>query len=66
MPAPIKPQQVHFYMKTKESGSSQETAAAKAGISTRTARRIDNGTHRPQRGRPSNSHFKEKVEMKGL
>ncbi|KAI9129229.1 hypothetical protein [Acaryochloris sp. CCMEE 5410] len=52
MPAPIKPQQVHLYMQTKQSGSSQETAAAKAGISTRTAHRIDSGTHRPQRGRP--------------
>lgn len=52
MPAPIKPQQVHLYMKTKQSGSSQETAAAKAGISTRTAHRIESGTHRPQRGRP--------------
>ena len=52
MPAPIKPQQVQLYMKTKQSGSSQETAAAKAGISSRTARRIDSGSHRPQRGRP--------------
>lgn len=52
MPAPIKSQQVQLYMKTKKSGSSQETAAAKAGISSRTARRIESGSHRPQRGRP--------------
>lgn len=52
MPAPIKYQQVQLYMKTRQSGSSQETAAAKAGISPRTARRIESGTHRPQRGRP--------------
>ena len=52
MPAPIKHQQVRLYMKTKDSGSSQETSAAKAGISPRTARRIESGTHRPNRGRP--------------
>lgn len=39
-------------MKAKTLGLSQETAAAKAGISSRTARRIESGTHRPQRGRP--------------
>ncbi|MEL6321915.1 MAG: IS21 family transposase, partial [Cyanobacteria bacterium J06626_14] len=41
-------------MKSKESGCTQETAAAKAGISERSARRIEQGTHRPQRGRPHN------------
>lgn len=39
-------------MKAKDSGQTQQTAAAKAGMSDRTARRIDSGTHRPQRGRP--------------
>jgi len=39
-------------MKAKESSCAQTTAAAKAGISVRTARRIDKGEHRPQRGRP--------------
>lgn len=39
-------------MKAKESGLGQETAAAKAGISVRTASRIENGTHQPKRGRP--------------
>lgn len=39
-------------MKAKQLGQSQQTAAAKAGISPRTARRIESGTHRPQRGRP--------------
>lgn len=39
-------------MKARESGCSQQTSAAKAGISTRTARRIDRGEHCPQRGRP--------------
>lgn len=39
-------------MKAKQLGHSQQTAAAKAGISPRTARRIESGTHRPQRGRP--------------
>lgn len=39
-------------MKAKQSGSAPETAAAKAGISARTAHRIESGTHRPNRGRP--------------
>jgi hypothetical protein len=39
-------------MKAKQLGQSQQSAAAKAGISPRTARRIDNDSHRPQRGRP--------------
>lgn len=52
MPAAIYSKQVELYMEAKGKGLSQQTAAAKAGISTRTARRIDNGSHRPQRGRP--------------
>lgn len=39
-------------MKAKKSGYSQQTAAAKAGVSARSARRIESGTHCPQRGRP--------------
>lgn len=39
-------------MKAKQLGRSQQTAAAKAGISPRTARRIESGSHRPKRGRP--------------
>jgi hypothetical protein len=39
-------------MNAKEKGHSQQTSAAKAGISRRTAQRIENGTHRPKRGRP--------------
>ena len=52
VPAAIYPKQVELYMKAKQKGLSQETAAAKAGISTRTASRIKSGTHRPNRGRP--------------
>lgn len=52
MPGPIKFQQLQLYMKAKDSGCAQTTAAARAGISVRTARRIDKGEHRPQRGRP--------------
>ena len=52
MPAAIYPKQVELYMKAKRKGLSQTTAAAKAGISPRTAHRIESGTHRPQRGRP--------------
>lgn len=39
-------------MNAKQSGHSRQTSAAKAGISRRTAQRIENGTHRPKRGRP--------------
>ncbi len=39
-------------MKEKTLGQPRQTAAAKAGISDRTARRIETGTHRPKRGRP--------------
>jgi hypothetical protein len=52
VPAPIKPQQYRIYMSAKESGDSRKGAAAQAGISERTARRIESGTHRPNRGRP--------------
>ena len=54
MPAAIYPKQLDLYMKARRQGLTQETALAKAGISTRTAHRIDTGTHRPQRGRPRN------------
>lgn len=52
MPAAIYPKQEELYMKAQEKGLTQETASAKAGISTRTASRIKSGTHRPNRGRP--------------
>ena len=52
MPASVKYQQIQLYMNAKNSGHTQQTSAAKAGISARTARRIDSGTHRPKRGRP--------------
>jgi hypothetical protein len=51
VPHPIKPQQLRLYMSATESGRPRKTAAAQAGISDRTARRIAAGTHRPQRGR---------------
>lgn len=46
-------------MCAKESGSSRPRAAAEAGTSDRTARRIDAGTHRPQRGRPRDWRTRE-------
>ncbi len=52
MPAAIYPKQLELYMESRRKGLPQETAAAKAGISRRTAHRIDHGQHRPQRGRP--------------
>jgi hypothetical protein len=39
-------------MNAKQSGHTRQTSAAKAGISRRTAQRIESGTHRPKRGRP--------------
>ena len=39
-------------MRVRESGCTQETAAAKAGLSVRSGRRIEKGKHQPQRGRP--------------
>jgi hypothetical protein len=54
VPTPIKPQQYRIYMSATESGDSRSKAAAQAGISDRTARRIEAGNHRPQRGRPRN------------
>ena len=52
MPAAIYPKQLELYMESRQKGLPQETAAAKAGISRRTAHRIDHGQHRPQKGRP--------------
>jgi len=37
---------------TRESGSSQETAAAKGGFSSRSGRRIEKKEHQPKRERP--------------
>ena len=39
-------------MQARERGCTQETAAAKGGISVRSGRRIEQGEHRPRRGRP--------------
>jgi len=39
-------------MNARESGYPQETAAAKGGMSVRSGRRIEQGEHQPQRGRP--------------
>lgn len=39
--------QVHLYMKNRNKGATQEVAAAKSGISVRSARRIDKGQHQP-------------------
>lgn len=47
-------QQAQLYMTAREEGCTQETAAAKGGISVRSGRRIEKGEHRPQRGRPHN------------
>jgi len=38
-------------MKARDSGCTQETAAAKGGISVRSGRRIEKGEHQPKRGR---------------
>lgn len=45
-------QQAQLYMKAREHGLTQETAAAKGGMSVRSGRRIEQGEHRPKQGRP--------------
>lgn len=43
---PINSEQVKLYMEERKEGKSQETAAAKAGMSERSGRRIEKGEHR--------------------
>jgi transcriptional regulator with XRE-family HTH domain len=51
MPAPLSIQSRDHYMAKRTKGLSQEAAAAAAGISLRTAQRIDQGEHQPERGK---------------
>ncbi|PSB48395.1 IS21 family transposase [Cyanosarcina cf. burmensis CCALA 770] len=44
--------QVQLYLKARANGCTQETAAAKGGLSVRTGRRIEKGEHQPSRGKP--------------
>lgn len=44
----ITDQQKRLFMKIRNQGDTQETAAAKAGFSIRSAKRIENGDHRKQ------------------
>jgi len=44
----ITTQQIRLYMKNRNKGESQQTASAKAGISVRSAHRIDRGKTKPQ------------------
>jgi hypothetical protein len=48
----IHPKQVQLYMTARESGCSQTTAAAKAGLSERSGRRIEQGQHQQKSQRP--------------
>ena len=43
-------------MNSREHGLTQETVAAKAGLSVRSGRRIEKETHQPVRGRPHDWH----------
>jgi hypothetical protein len=45
---PITDQQIRLYMKQRKQGRTQVVAAAKAGLSERSARRIDHGELNPQ------------------
>ena len=47
---PINSEQVKLYMNERKEGKSQETAAAKAGMSERSGRRIEKGEHRSGTG----------------
>ena len=48
----INSNQFQVYMDAREAGCSQTTAAAKAGFSDRSGRRIESGTHQPHKGQP--------------
>ena len=55
----INQQQVKLYMSyRKQPNHTQLSAASKAGISERTARRIDKGEHKTQRKQESIKHVK--------
>ena len=47
----ITSKQIEIYMQNRENEATQETAAAKAGISERTGRRIDYNEHQRQKGK---------------
>lgn len=49
---PINSEQVKLYMKERKEGKTQETSAAKAGISERSGRRIEKNELQPSRKRP--------------
>ena len=51
MPAAVPIKVCNHYMAKRASGLSQEAAAAASGISMRTAQRIDQGQHQPERGK---------------
>jgi hypothetical protein len=52
MPAPLTSQQRTLYMTKRRAGSAQEAAAAAAGISVRSARRIEKNQIQPKAGQP--------------
>lgn len=52
MPTPLTSQQRTLYMTKRRTGSAQEAAAAAAGISVRSARRIENNLIQPRAGTP--------------
>jgi hypothetical protein len=51
MPAAVPIKVCNHYMAKRASGLSQEAAAAVSGISMRTAQRVDQGQHQPERGK---------------
>ena len=52
MPAPLTSQQIALYMSKRRSGSRQQAAAAAAGISLSSARRIDRAQIQPKASQP--------------
>jgi hypothetical protein len=52
MPAPLTSHQRNLYMAKRRAGGSQEAAAAAAGISVRSARRIERNQIQPRAGQP--------------
>lgn len=52
MPAPLTSHQRNLFMAKRRAGSSQEAAAAAAGISVRSARRIERNQIQPRANQP--------------
>lgn len=51
--------QIQIYLKNRRNGCTQEKAAAKGGLSVSTGRRIEQGKHQPNKGKPRHWRTRE-------